>query len=78
MVDEDRLKAVMSAVLKVPAAQIGPDSSADTIATWDSLHHMNLVLAVEQEFGVAIPDEEAADVTSYRLLKLVIEEQLGG
>lgn len=78
MLDEDRLKAVMSTVLKVPAAEIGPDSSADTIASWDSLHHMNLVLAVEQEFGVTIPDEDAAEVTSYRLLKLVLEEQLRG
>lgn len=64
----------MSAVLRVPASDISPSSSMDTIETWDSLAHMNLVLAIEEEFGVSIPDDEAANVTSYQLLKLVLNE----
>lgn len=73
-----KLKAVMSAVLKVPAEDIGEESSMDTIASWDSLHHMNLVLALEEEFGVSVPDEDAADITSYRLIKTVLLECLNG
>ena len=46
----------------------------DTIKSWDSLKHINLVLALEEEFGVSIPDEEAANITSYTLIKLVLEE----
>jgi acyl carrier protein len=74
MIDEDALKTVMAAVLRVPAAQIGPDASTDTIPAWDSLRHMNLVLALEQEFGVSIPDEDAANLSSYGLIKLVLNE----
>ena len=36
----------------------------DTVEQWDSLRHMNLVLSIEDEFGITIPDEEAADITS--------------
>jgi acyl carrier protein len=74
MIDEDALKQVMAAVLRVPQAEIGPDSSTDTIPAWDSLRHMNLVLALEQEFGVSIPDEDAANLSSYALIKLVLNE----
>lgn len=74
MLDEQRLRDVMSAVLRVPASDISSSSSMDTIETWDSLAHMNLVLAIEEEFGVSIPDDEAANVTSYQLLKLVLQE----
>jgi acyl carrier protein len=74
MFDEEALKRVMAAVLRVPEAQIGPDTSTDTLPTWDSLRHMNLVLALEQEFGVSIPDEDAANLSSYALIKLVLNE----
>jgi acyl carrier protein len=35
---------------------------------------MNLVIALEDEFGVSIPDEDAADITSYALVKVVLED----
>jgi acyl carrier protein len=68
----------MSAVLKVPADEIGEESSMDTIASWDSLQHMNLVLALEEEFGVSVPDEDAANITSYKLIRTVLQECLKG
>jgi acyl carrier protein len=77
MIDEAALTQVMATVLGVPPAEIGPDASSDTIKGWDSLRHMNLVLALEQAFGVEIPDEDAAEITSYALIKVVLQEQLG-
>ncbi|HEY8004945.1 MAG TPA: acyl carrier protein [Phenylobacterium sp.] len=76
MIDEARLRQVMATVLGVPAASIGPDSSQDTIPGWDSLKHMNLVLALEQAFGVEVPDEDAAEITSYALIKVVLQERM--
>ena len=78
MVNEDTLKQVMATLLSVAATTIGPDASMDTIATWDSLRHMNLVLALEEEFKVSIPDEDATNITSYKLIKLVLEDLLKG
>ena len=47
-----RVQRIAADVFSVPIAQISAESSADTIETWDSLQHLNFVLAVEQEFGV--------------------------
>jgi acyl carrier protein len=74
--DENALNDVMATVLRVPADSIGPDSSMDTVPGWDSLRHLTLVLALEEEFGVQIPDEEAGSITSYPLIKLVLGELL--
>lgn len=76
MLNETALKAVMAAMLGVDAASIDDDASMDTIANWDSLRHMNLVLALEDEFKVTIPDEDAGNITSYKLIKLVLDELL--
>lgn len=75
MINEQTLKQVMAAVLEIPADSIGEDTSMDTVEAWDSIKHMNLVLALEDEFGVSIPDEDAANITSYPLIKLVLNEQ---
>jgi acyl carrier protein len=75
MTSDDKLKQVMAAVLRVPADQIDDLTSTDTVAEWTSLAHLDLILAIEEEFGVTIPDEEVGDLTSYPLLKLTVEEQ---
>ena len=76
MLNEDTLKQVMATMLKVEASVIDADSSMDNMPNWDSLRHMNLVPALEEEFGVVIPDEDAGNITSYKLIKLVLEDLL--
>jgi acyl carrier protein len=76
MLDEKKLIQLMAAVLKVDESAITPDASMDTLKSWDSLRHMNLVLAIEEEFNVSIPDEDAANITSYPLIRLVLEKLL--
>ena len=78
MLNEETLKQVMATVLNVDVAAISPDASMDTLTTWDSLRHMNLVLTLEEEFKVSIPDEDAGNITSYKLIKLVLEDLLRG
>lgn len=77
MWDEARLQRVVGAVLGVAPDAVGAATSKDTVGAWDSLRHMNLILALEEEFGVTIPDEEGADLTSYPLVRLVVRELLG-
>lgn len=74
MVDEAKLKRVMGVILEVDPESLDSGSSIDTVEKWDSLRHMRLVLALEEEFGVTIPDEDAANITSYSLIVVVLNE----
>jgi acyl carrier protein len=76
--DETKLKSVIATVLEIEPTDIDENSSMDTIETWDSIKHMDLILSLEEEFGVSVPDEEAGDLTSYALIKLVMKELLEG
>jgi len=57
---------VVADVLGVDAREIGPDSSPDSIPAWDSVQHMNLVIALEQEFGVRFTPGEIEDAVTVR------------
>jgi acyl carrier protein len=78
MLDETALKRVVATVLGVPLATIGPDASQDNVKSWDSLKQMNLVLALEDTFGVQIPDDAAAEITSYALIKAMLQDLVAG
>ena len=77
MFSEEKLRTVMGVILDVAPAVIGPGTSTDTVEGWDSLKHMRLIIALEEAFGVTIPDEEVATMTSYEIVKLVVAEQAG-
>jgi acyl carrier protein len=54
----DRVRSIAADVLEVPSAKISADSSPESIESWDSVHHLNLVLALEQEFNLQFEPEE--------------------
>ena len=69
---EDRIKNIMSAVFEIPEEQIKDNSSPDTIESWDSLKHMNLIIALEEEFEVEFTDNEIFELMNYTLIKSII------
>lgn len=76
MVSEERLKAVIAAMLDLDADRIDERTSTDTVPQWDSVRHMNLVIALEEAFGITIPDDEVVTLTSYPIIRATVEEQL--
>lgn len=70
---EERIKNVMSAVFEIPVDQIRDDSSPDTIGSWDSLKHMNLVVALEEEFEIEFTDDEIMESMNFSLIQLIID-----
>ena len=74
---EERIKKVMANVFGIGPTTIDDGSSPDTIETWDSLHHMQMILALEQEFGVEFDDMKIAEMQSYPLVRLTLQELLG-
>jgi acyl carrier protein len=74
--ENTKIKQVMSLVFEVPLESIADDASSDNIENWDSLRHLNLILALEEEFGVSIPDEEVGNLVNYKLIELVINDIL--
>ncbi len=71
---EAKLKEVMARVFNVPAGMITADASPDTVENWDSLRHMNLVLALEQEFDVELTDDQVVEILTYPLIRIVLHE----
>jgi acyl carrier protein len=61
MTDEDilqRLTRVFREVFDDPNIVVRPDMTADHVERWDSLSHVDMIILVEEEFGIRIPTLE--------------------
>lgn len=65
---------IVSNVLDYPIKEINDDTSPDTVKTWDSLRHMKLVLALEEELGVQFTADQIVEMNSVALILAVLEE----
>jgi len=73
---KSRIREIMAIVFKVDVAEITDDLSAVNFERWDSLAHMNLLVALEEEFDIRFPDEMLVDLTSVKLVDLLVKEVL--
>jgi len=66
---DERLSDVMASVFGVDAARVGATDSSATIPQWDSVGHLELMLAVEAEFGIQFSTDEIASLTNVALIR---------
>ena len=61
---EVKVKKIISEQLGVPEGDVKPEASFVNDLGADSLDTVELVMALEEEFGVEIPDEDAEKITT--------------
>ena len=71
-----RARVALARVLKVPPETIGENASQADLSDWDSVRHMNVVLALENEFNIQFADSELPSLTSLPLLVAAVENRL--
>jgi acyl carrier protein len=73
---EEKLKQIFGRLFGIEAQSINEESSPKTIKKWDSLAHMNLVVSIEDEFGVQFSDEEIPHLVDFGTVLKVLAEKI--
>lgn len=74
----ETIRLVMSQVLQVEAGTITQDSSPETIERWDSLKHMQLIMALEDELGIQFPDDAIPELLTFAAIEEMVQELSAG
>lgn len=72
----ERVRRMLSALLNLPVEALRDESSREALEEWDSLKHMHLVLALEEEFGIEFADDEVSGLATVAGLTQAITEKL--
>ena len=73
----DELKQVIAETLQVPVETVADDSSPATLPQWDSLAHLNLVMALEQKFGVSFTLDEIIQLQDVPTIRQFLQNKKG-
>lgn len=60
----DGLRQLVAQVLRVAPAAVAMNSSTKTLGSWDSLRHVELVVAIEERYAVSFAAAEVFGLTS--------------
>jgi acyl carrier protein len=76
MIDDVKLNQVISNVLGIPIEDINDNISPDNVEKWDSLSHLNLIMAIEAEFDILLTPEDSMDMLSVKLIRMILSDAL--
>jgi len=64
----DTVREIVADIFSVSAETVVSTSSPESIEKWDSMSHLNLVLSLEQGFGVAFTPDEIPELISVQAI----------
>jgi acyl carrier protein len=77
----EKLKTILKRTFNITDKEYSDSLTQDDIANWDSLKHMELVVALEQEYDMVLEMEEILELKSIQSIKDILQKKgikLGG
>ena len=71
MTIDDQIKEIMVDILEIED-EITDDFGPEASPVWDSMHHLRLITAFEEEFNLKFTMEEIQAMVSFKLIKDII------
>lgn len=69
------IKEILADILELSKDQIDESIAMENIDTWDSLRHMEIMLAIEGKFGIQFEPDELVDMTTYSDIKKLVTDK---
>jgi acyl carrier protein len=76
-IQRERLYSIIRSVFTQPNLNISELSTAADVKGWDSFNHMNLIMRIEEEFGITFKTEEIGRMGSVGALLEAISIKSG-
>jgi acyl carrier protein len=69
----DRVMDVAAAILNVPRESLTAQSSPSDVESWDSMQHLQIILALEEAFGLKFAAHEIDKMQSIGAMTAALE-----
>lgn len=65
---------LIASSLKIPTSRVSDDTSMKNTPEWDSLKHMELILAIEEHYKITLTGDEIADMVSAKAITDILKK----
>ncbi len=68
----DKLNQILAEAFKISIENTLENASMDDISNWDSLTHMGLIVAIEEEFGFEMSGDDIAEMITFDTIRSIV------
>jgi|TARA_B100001964_G_C13945395_1_gene470880 acyl carrier protein len=72
----DKLTSIFKILFNLPDLELTDDLSAKDVPGWDSFNHVNLIINIEEEFGVQFTNDEVGGMQNVGNLKTLLASKI--
>jgi acyl carrier protein len=69
------LRNIFADTLEISSDEVTPDLSADSVETWDSFRHLQLILSIEDEYGVQFDPQKIPELITVAKVQEALEQR---
>jgi acyl carrier protein len=73
----DQVRSIAAGLFDIPKSQVTPDLTPANVEAWDSVQQLNLMLELDQAFGVRLEPEDMEQMQSIGQIVQLIERKQG-
>jgi acyl carrier protein len=70
------LTSIFRSLFRKPDLELRDDLTARDVQGWDSLNHVNLIIQIEEQFGIRFRNDEVARLANVGDLRRLVREKL--
>lgn len=74
----DDLAQNLASIFRLQPEAVTDNLTMADVPTWDSLSHIELVVTLEQVYGVTLSGDDIAEMTSVAAIRRVLTQALAG
>ena len=67
------LRDILADTLEITPEEVTPELNTEVVETWDSFRHLQLMLAIEGEYGVQFDPQQIPELTTVSKIQGALE-----
>lgn len=72
---DDQVRRIVADVLAIDEGRVTQDLGPSTADNWDSMNHLRIVTAIEEEFGISFSMEEVQAIDTLGALQKLVADK---
>lgn len=69
------LRNIFADTLEISSDEVTPELSADSVEAWDSFRHLQLILSIEEEYGVQFDPQKIPELITVAKVQEALEQK---
>lgn len=69
----NKLNQIFIETLKVSPEDAASNLGMDDVRNWDSLSHMNLIVTIENDFGIELSGDDIAEMITFDKIREILK-----